>query len=102
MVYCISLQDSEAILEAYAKSWVSDALDRAAIRGSVAYTLVVHHLSSFIFHACPTDKLLLRNRLVRSLLRDYAGKSQHEVTKVLTLMDKLYLRQISFQNLCFH
>ncbi|ESW25480.1 hypothetical protein PHAVU_003G039700 [Phaseolus vulgaris] len=76
--YLEPTEDNEAILEAYAKSWVSDALDRAAIRGSVAYTLVVHHLCSFIFHACPTDKLLLRNRLVRSLLRDYAGKSQHE------------------------
>ncbi|XP_027910836.1 transcriptional elongation regulator MINIYO isoform X1 [Vigna unguiculata] len=71
-------EDNEAILEAYAKSWCSDALDRAAIRGSVAYTLVVHHLSSFIFHVCSTDKLVLRNRLARSLLRDYAGKSQHE------------------------
>ncbi|AES66014.2 hypothetical protein MTR_2g060570 [Medicago truncatula] len=39
--------------------------------------MVVHHPSSFIFHTCPVDKLLLRNRLVRSLLRDYAGK-QHE------------------------
>lgn len=87
----VSLQDNEAILEAYTNLWVSDALDRAAIRGSVAYTLVVHHLSSFIFHACPMDKLLLRNRLARSLLRDYAGKQQHEVTKVLKafiLMDK--------------
>ncbi|KAL3037296.1 hypothetical protein AAZX31_01G058600 [Glycine max] len=76
--YLEPAEDNEAILEAYTKSWVSDALDRAAIRGSVAYTLVVHHLSSFIFHACPMDKLLLRNRLARSLLRDYAGKQQHE------------------------
>ncbi|KAK7348798.1 hypothetical protein VNO80_23486 [Phaseolus coccineus] len=76
--YLEPTEDNEAILEAYAKSWVSDALDRAAVRGSVAYTLVVHHLCSFIFHACSTDKLLLRNRLVRSLLRDSAGKSQHE------------------------
>ncbi|KAG5051556.1 hypothetical protein JHK87_003754 [Glycine soja] len=76
--YLEPAEDNEAILEAYTNLWVSDALDRAAIRGSVAYTLVVHHLSSFIFHACPTDKLLLRNRLARSLLRDYAGKQQHE------------------------
>ncbi|XP_012568335.1 transcriptional elongation regulator MINIYO isoform X2 [Cicer arietinum] len=76
--YLEPAEDNEEILEAYAKSWVSDALDRAAIRGSVAYTMVIHHLSSFIFHACPVDKLLLRNRLVRSLLRDYSGKQQHE------------------------
>ncbi|KAK2429432.1 transcriptional elongation regulator MINIYO [Trifolium repens] len=76
--YLEPAEDNEEILEAYAKSWVSDALDRAAIRGSVSYTIVVHHLSSFIFNACPADKLLLRNRLVRSLLRDYAGKQQHE------------------------
>ncbi|KEH40575.1 hypothetical protein MTR_1g031850 [Medicago truncatula] len=72
--------DNEEILEAYAKSWVSDALDRAEIRGSVSYTMAVHHLSSFIFNACHVDKLLLHNRLVRSLLRDYAGKQQHEVS----------------------
>ncbi|KEH40574.1 hypothetical protein MTR_1g031840 [Medicago truncatula] len=76
--YLEPAEDNEEILEAYAKSWVSDALDRAEIRGSVSYTMAVHHLSSFIFNACPVDKLLLRNRLVRSLLRDYAGKQQHE------------------------
>ncbi|KAK7275000.1 hypothetical protein RIF29_16106 [Crotalaria pallida] len=76
--YLEPVEDNEGILEAYVKSWVSDALDRAAIRGSVAYTLVVHHLSSFIFHACPMDQLLLRNKLARSLLRDYAGKQRHE------------------------
>ncbi|PNY05414.1 RNA polymerase II-associated protein [Trifolium pratense] len=76
--YLEPAEDNEEILEAYAKSWVSDALDRAAIRASVSYTIAVHHLSSFIFNACPTDKLLLRNRLIRSLLRDYVGKQQHE------------------------
>ncbi|XP_029126691.1 transcriptional elongation regulator MINIYO isoform X2 [Cajanus cajan] len=76
--YLEPTEDDEGILEAYTKSWVSDALDRAEIRGSVAYTLVVHHLSSFIFGDCPKDKLLLRNRLARSLLRDYAGKQKHE------------------------
>ncbi|RDX81890.1 Transcriptional elongation regulator MINIYO, partial [Mucuna pruriens] len=76
--YLEPTEDDEGILEAYAKSWVSDALDRAAIRGSVAFTLVVHHLSSFIFGASPMDNLLLRNKLARSLLRDYAGKQHHE------------------------
>ncbi|TKY69531.1 Transcriptional elongation regulator MINIYO [Spatholobus suberectus] len=38
--YLEPTEDNEAILEAYyTKSWVSDALDRAAIRGLVAYTL---------------------------------------------------------------
>ncbi|XP_061360089.1 transcriptional elongation regulator MINIYO [Gastrolobium bilobum] len=76
--YLEPTEDDEGMLAAYTKSWISDALDRAAIRGSIAYTLVVHHLSAFIFHACPVDKLLLRNRLARSLLRDYAGKQRHE------------------------
>ncbi|CAL0315255.1 unnamed protein product [Lupinus luteus] len=76
--YLEPIEDNEGVLEAYAKSWVSDALDRAAIRGSIAYTLVVHHLSSFIFGPCPTEKLLLRNKLARSLLRDYTGKQRHE------------------------
>ncbi|KAE9595681.1 putative RNA polymerase II-associated protein [Lupinus albus] len=76
--YLEPIEDNEGVLEAYAKSWVSDALDRAAIRGSIAYALVVHHLSSFIFGSCPTEKLLLRNKLARSLLRDYAGKQRHE------------------------
>ncbi|KAI5437929.1 hypothetical protein KIW84_023888 [Lathyrus oleraceus] len=76
--YLEPAEDNEEILEAYAKSWVSDALDRAAIRGSITYTIAVHHLSSFIFNACPVDKILLRNKLARSLLRDYSGKQQHE------------------------
>lgn len=76
--YLEPTEDNKGILEAYTKSWVSDALDRAVIRGSVAYTIVVHHLSSFIFGACPMDKLVLRNRLARSILRDYAGKQRHE------------------------
>ncbi|KAI9105029.1 hypothetical protein K1719_022745 [Acacia pycnantha] len=76
--YLDPVEDNEVILEAYVKSWVSGALDRAAIRGSVAYSLVVHHLSSFLFHVCPGDKLFLRSKLLRSLLRDYAEKQQHE------------------------
>lgn len=64
------------------KSWSSGALDRAAARGSVAYTLVIHHLSSFIFHSHAVDKLLLRNKLVKSLLRDCSRKQHHEVHKL--------------------
>ncbi|XP_057500992.1 transcriptional elongation regulator MINIYO-like [Actinidia eriantha] len=69
---------NEKILEAYVKSWVSGALDRAVARGSVAFTLVLHHLSSFIFCCSTDDKLSLRNKLAKSLLRDYSRKQQHE------------------------
>ncbi|XP_030483763.2 transcriptional elongation regulator MINIYO isoform X2 [Cannabis sativa] len=72
-------EDNDEILAAYVKSWTSGALDKAASRGTVAYTLVLHHLSFFIFHFCAGDKLLLRNKLVRSLLRDFSLKQHHEV-----------------------
>ncbi|PON33659.1 hypothetical protein PanWU01x14_350950 [Parasponia andersonii] len=72
-------EDNDDILEVYVKSWTSGALDRAASRGTVAYTLVLHHLSYFFFHSSTGDKLLLRNKLVRSLLRDFSLKQQHEV-----------------------
>ncbi|KAJ4976759.1 hypothetical protein NE237_001865 [Protea cynaroides] len=71
-------KNNEGILEAYVKSWISGALDRAATQGSVTFTLAWHHLSSFIFHSCTDDKLVLRNKLVKSLLRDYSRKQQHE------------------------
>ncbi|XP_043702018.1 transcriptional elongation regulator MINIYO [Telopea speciosissima] len=76
--YLEPIENNEGILEAYVKSWISGALDRAATRGSMAVTLALHHLSSFIFHSCTDDKLLLRNKLVKSLLRDYSRKQQHE------------------------
>ncbi|XP_042491109.1 transcriptional elongation regulator MINIYO [Macadamia integrifolia] len=76
--YLEPIENNEGILEAYVKSWISGALDRAATRGSMAVTLALHHLSSFIFHSCTNDKLLLRNKLVKSLLRDYSRKQQHE------------------------
>ncbi|XP_059653903.1 transcriptional elongation regulator MINIYO [Cornus florida] len=76
--YLEPTEDNESILEAYAKSWISGALDRAATRGSVTFTLVRHHLSSFIFCCHAGDNLLLRNKLVKSLLRDYSRKQQHE------------------------
>ncbi|GMY19839.1 microtubule-associated protein futsch-like [Fagus crenata] len=70
--------DNVGILEAYLKSWNSGALDRDATRGSVAYTLVLHHLSSFIFNSYSGDKLSLRNKLVKSLLHDCSHKQHHE------------------------
>ncbi|KAI6677528.1 hypothetical protein NL676_038324 [Syzygium grande] len=71
-------EDDEHILEAYVKSWVSGALERAAARGSLALTLVLHHISSFIFLDHGKDLVLLRNKLVKSLLRDCSRKQQHE------------------------
>ncbi|XP_039059741.1 transcriptional elongation regulator MINIYO-like [Hibiscus syriacus] len=76
--YLEPVEENEAILEAYLKSWVSGALDKATTRGSVAFTLALHHLSSFVFISNKSDKLLLRNKLVKSLLRDYARKKNHE------------------------
>lgn len=76
------MQDNESILEAFVKSWVTGALDRAAARGSVSFTLVLHHLSSFIFGNCTDDKVSLRNKLAKSLLRDYSRKPIHEVPKL--------------------
>ncbi|TQD96299.1 hypothetical protein C1H46_018065 [Malus baccata] len=76
--YLEPAEDNPGILEAYVKSWTSGALDRAASRGSLAYKLVIHHLSAFIFNSYTGDKLLLRNKLSRSLLRDFSLKQQHE------------------------
>ncbi|KAK8522248.1 hypothetical protein V6N13_115223 [Hibiscus sabdariffa] len=76
--YLEPVEENETILEAYAKSWVSGALDKATTRGSVAFTLALHHLSSFVFISNKSDKLLLRNKLVKSLLRDYSRKKNHE------------------------
>lgn len=67
------------ILEAYVKSWVSGSLDRSLPRNSVAFTLVVHHLSYFIFGDHSGGKNSLRNKLAKSILRDYSRKSDHEV-----------------------
>lgn len=79
LIHIGSVQEDEGILEAYVKSWVSGSLDKAATRDSMTYAIVVHHLSSFIFNNICGEKLLLRNKLVKSLLRDYSRKQQHEV-----------------------
>lgn len=84
MVINTLMQDDERMLEAYCKSWVSGALDKAARRGSASFTLALHHLSSFIFQSCSGNMIPLRNKLVKSLLRDYSRKKQHEVSKFVT------------------
>ncbi|KAI3446305.1 hypothetical protein Pfo_002970 [Paulownia fortunei] len=76
--YLEPIEDDARILEAYVKSWVSGALDKAANRNSVTFSLVLHHLSSFIFGNVAGDMLSLRNKLAKSLLWDYSRKHQHE------------------------
>ncbi|KAL7003289.1 hypothetical protein U1Q18_004448 [Sarracenia purpurea var. burkii] len=66
--YLELIEGNEQILEAYLKSWVFGALDRVVARGSVAFRLVLHHLSSFLFFYSNGDKLSLRNKLAKSLL----------------------------------
>ncbi|XP_057769176.1 transcriptional elongation regulator MINIYO [Salvia miltiorrhiza] len=76
--YLEPIEDNESILEAYSKSWVSGALDKAANRSSAAFSLVLHHLSSFIFGDVSDAALSLRNKLAKSLMRDYSRRQQHE------------------------
>ncbi|KAG1335442.1 putative transcriptional elongation regulator MINIYO [Cocos nucifera] len=76
--YLEPVEDHEGILEAYVKSWISGGLDRAAARGSVSFTIALHHLACFIFKTNASDKLVLRNRLAKSLLRSYSRKQHHE------------------------
>ncbi|KAL1554478.1 transcriptional elongation regulator MINIYO-like [Salvia divinorum] len=86
--YLEPIEDNESILEAYVKSWTSGALDKAANRGSVAYSLVLHHLSSFIFGSVGDASLSLRNKLAKSLIRDYARRQQHEGMVVKLICNK--------------
>ncbi|KAK1588222.1 hypothetical protein Q3G72_021100 [Acer saccharum] len=76
--YLEPVEDNEDILEAYVKSWTSGALDKAATKQSMAFTLVLHHLSSLVFLLHASDKLALRNKIVKSLLRDYTRQQRHE------------------------
>nr|XP_043638660.1 transcriptional elongation regulator MINIYO [Erigeron canadensis] len=76
--YLEPLEDDEMILEAYVKSWVSGALDRSVTRQSVAFSLVIHHLSYFFFGNNAGDRKSLQNKLIKSILRDYSRKSEHE------------------------
>ncbi|KAL9231869.1 hypothetical protein vseg_007035 [Gypsophila vaccaria] len=76
--YLEPVEDDDGILEAYMKSWVSGSLDRSALRGSMSYMVALHHLSSFIFSSFDKERSLLRNKLVKTLLRDYSRQKQHE------------------------
>ncbi|XP_078432116.1 RPAP1-like, carboxy-terminal protein isoform X2 [Wolffia australiana] len=73
--YLEPIEDNEEILEAYAKTWVSGSLERAASRRSITFILPLHHLSCFIFYRS-SGKIPLRNKLVKLLLRGYARKPQ--------------------------
>ncbi|XP_010555201.1 PREDICTED: transcriptional elongation regulator MINIYO [Tarenaya hassleriana] len=74
--YLEPVEEDEAVLEAYLKTWICGGLDRAASRGSVAFTLVLHHFSSLIFGNEAVEKVPLRNKIVNSLLRDYSKQQQ--------------------------
>uniref|UniRef100_A0ACD5UGC2 Uncharacterized protein n=1 Tax=Avena sativa TaxID=4498 RepID=A0ACD5UGC2_AVESA len=74
--YLEPLEEDERILEAYAKSWTSGVLDKAAQRDSISFTLAKHHLSGFVFRRSASVKL--RNKIVKSLLRCYAQKQHHK------------------------
>ncbi|CAL1372896.1 unnamed protein product [Linum trigynum] len=76
--YLEPVENNEAVLQGYVKSWVSGALDRSITRGSMAFALVLHHLSSLIFLPCAEDRIVLRNKLAQSLIRDYSQKPKHE------------------------
>lgn len=78
-------EDDVAILEAYAKSWTSGALDKAFARGSLAFSLALHHLHSFIFESALPDKLNLRKKLTKSLLRSQSQK-HHNFGMLLRLV----------------
>ncbi|CAI0468957.1 unnamed protein product [Linum tenue] len=76
--YLEPVENNEAVLQGYMKSWVSGPLDRSATRGSMVFALVLHHLSSFIFLPCAKDRIVLRNKLAQSLIRDCSQKPKHE------------------------
>ncbi|CAN8276799.1 unnamed protein product [Cochlearia groenlandica] len=77
--YLEPAEENEGVLEAYLKSWTCGALDRAATRGSVAFTLVVHHFAALIFfNGGKEDKVSFRNKIVMSLVRDLSRKQHRE------------------------
>lgn len=69
-------EDHEKMIEAYVLSWVSGALDKAAARMSVTFSLALHHIASFIFKG---DKLSMRKKIARNLLLDSSRKPDHQV-----------------------
>ncbi|KAG9455537.1 hypothetical protein H6P81_000045 [Aristolochia fimbriata] len=76
--YLYPVEDNVDILAVYVKAWISGSLEKAECRGSISFILVLHHLSYFIFHNNAEDKLSLRKKLARSLLRHCSGKEQHQ------------------------
>ncbi|XP_044962280.1 transcriptional elongation regulator MINIYO isoform X1 [Hordeum vulgare subsp. vulgare] len=85
--YLEPLEDDERILEAYAKSWTSGILDKAARRDSMSFTLAKHHLSGFVFRCSASVKV--RNKMVKSLIRCYSQKQHHE-----TMLQSLVLQGV--------
>ncbi|PKA59000.1 hypothetical protein AXF42_Ash001093 [Apostasia shenzhenica] len=85
-------EDDEGILEAYVKSWTSGALDRAVVRGSLSFSIALHHIHAFIFESKHLDRLNLRNKLAKSLLRSYSHKKNENMLLSL-LQYKLPMNQ---------
>ncbi|GAB2225198.1 hypothetical protein Drorol1_Dr00005989 [Drosera rotundifolia] len=101
--YLEPAEEEDDILQAYAKSWASGALDKAVTRGSMSYTLALHHLSSFVFKVSSEERRPLWNKIVKSLLRDYSRKQQRQVM----MLDLIRYRADSTlqklgQNKCMH
>ncbi|KAF8096444.1 hypothetical protein N665_0308s0018 [Sinapis alba] len=94
--YLEPAEENEGVLEAYLKSWTCGALDRAAARGSVAFTLVLHQFSSLVFCNGDKDKEeeegSLRNKIVRTLVRDLSRK-QHRQGMMVDLLGYYYSKR---------
>ncbi|CAA7020702.1 unnamed protein product [Microthlaspi erraticum] len=90
--YLEPAEENEGVLEAYLKAWTSGALDRAATRGSVAFTLVLHHVSSLLLSE---DKVSLRNKIVKSLVSEDKVSLRNKIVKSLVrdLSRKRHLRE---------
>ncbi|KAL9265077.1 Transcriptional elongation regulator MINIYO-like protein [Drosera capensis] len=101
--YLEPAEEEDDILQAYAKSWASGALDKAMTRGSMSYALALHHLSSFIFNVSSEERRPSRNKIVKSLLRDYSRKQQRQAMMIGLIRYRAdsTLQQLR-QNECMH
>eukprot|EP01018_Ginkgo_biloba_P015897 Gb_24051 [translate_table: standard] len=76
--YLYPLEDHEKMIEAYVSSWVSGALDKAATRMSMTFSLALHHIAAFLFVGVHVvDRLSLRKKMARVLLLDSSRKPDH-------------------------
>ncbi|KAG6498623.1 transcriptional elongation regulator MINIYO-like [Zingiber officinale] len=87
--YLEPVEDREDILESYSKSWTSGILTKAALRGSISFTIAAHHLSSCLFNTNTPQKVAFRNKLVKTLLRSHLQKPQEEAMLLSLLRNGL-------------